>query len=207
MEQMPLDWFFEVPLVTRIWTCSIALSSILEQCNLVSKLQLMYNYRKVFEQHEYWRLITTFFYFGELNINLIFYVFFVARYSRMLEESFYQNRSKEYMWILFLSGALLIVIASFTSNLSFLGPYLSSCLIYLWARRNPQVQLSLLGLFTFSAPYLPWVMTVFSAGTNKTSNVKGQLVGIGIGHVVFFFEDVYPNLCGRRPLSPPWEWF
>lgn len=49
---MPFDWFLEVPPVTRAWTAAIAVVSILEQCDVVSELQLLYNYRQVFVAHE-----------------------------------------------------------------------------------------------------------------------------------------------------------
>jgi Derlin-2/3 len=208
MERMPLEWFFEVPIVTRVWTCSILAASILEQCNLVSQMQLVYNYRKVVEQHEYWRLMTTFIYFGPLNLNLIFYIFFVSRYSRMLESSFYRNKTAEYAWILVLVCSSLLLVASFLGNLPLLGPYLSSSIIYVWARRNPDVQLSFLGLFVFSAPYLPWVLSFLSVVVQKNTQIKGQLLGIIVGHFVFFFEDIYPTISnGKRPLTPPWLWF
>ena len=34
--------------------------------------------------------------------------------------------------------------------------------MYVWGRRHPYVSLSFLGVFTFSAPYLPWVLLGFS---------------------------------------------
>ena len=34
--------------------------------------------------------------------------------------------------------------------------------VYVWGRRHPYVQLSFLGIFTFTAPYLPWVLLAFS---------------------------------------------
>jgi Derlin-2/3 len=208
MERLPLEWFFDVPIVTRVWTSGIVAAAVLEQCGMVSKLQLMYNYRKVFEGQEYWRLISTFIYFGPLNLNLLFYAFFVSRYSRMLEESFYRHRTGQYVWLLFLAMTSLLTMATFMSNLPFLGPYLSSSVIYVWARRNPDIRLSFLGLFVFSAPYLPWVLATFSIVVNKSSNLKGQLAGIFVGHLIFFFEDIYPTIShGRNPLTPPWEWF
>lgn len=208
MERMPLEWFFEVPIVTRVWTCSILAVSVLEQCGLVSQMQLVYNYRKVKEQYELWRLITTFVYFGPLSLSLVFDVFFVSRYCRMLESSFYRNRTGEYAWILSLACGALLIVASLMGNLPLLGPYLSSSIIYLWARRNPDFQLSFLGLFVFSAPYLPWVQAFFSVVVQKNTQIKGQLLGIIVGHLLFFFEDIYPTISnGRRPLSPPWTWF
>ena len=34
--------------------------------------------------------------------------------------------------------------------------------VYVWGRRHPYVQLNFLGLFNFTAPYLPWVLLAFS---------------------------------------------
>lgn len=141
------------------------------------------------------------------------YAYFVARYSRMLEESFYAHKTGEYLWLIFFISSTLIGIVSFipassSSSFPFLGPYLSNALVYIWARRNPDIQLSFLGLFVFSAPYLPWVMMIFSAVVNSSSP-KGELIGIFVGHIYFFFEDIYPSISnnGSRPLAPPWLWF
>ena len=36
--------------------------------------------------------------------------------------------------------------------------------VYVWGRRHQYVNLSFLGIFTFTAPYLPWVLLAFSGG-------------------------------------------
>ena len=63
----------------------------------------------------------------------------------------------------------------------FLGSPLSFFLTYIWARRNPSVRLSFLGLFVFSAPYLPWVLLGFSLVLHNQLP-KENLLGIAIGH-------------------------
>lgn len=63
----------------------------------------------------------------------------------------------------------------------FLGGPLSFSLIYIWARRNPSVRLSFLGLFVFNAPYLPWVLLLFRLVINNTLP-KDDLMGIAVGH-------------------------
>lgn len=209
MERMPLEWIQEIPPVTRAWTAAITVVSILEQCKIVNELDLLYSYKQVFVGHEYWRLLTSFVYFGPFSINLIMYAYFVARYSRMLEESFYLNRASQYMWLIAVIATSIVVLASFLplGALPFLGPYLANALVYIWARRNPQEQLSLMGLFAFSAPYLPWVLMLFSAVV-KSSSIKGELLGVFVGHMVFFLEDIYPSISGGvRVLRPPWEYF
>lgn len=47
-------------------------------------------------------------------------------------------------------------------NLSFLGQAFTLMLVYVWCRRNPHVQISIFGILTVQAPYLPWVLLAFS---------------------------------------------
>ena len=57
-------------------------------------------------------------------------------------------------------------------------------------------RMNFLGLFTFTAPYLPWVLLAFSfvLGNNGVVDV----VGIGVGHLYYFLEDVYPLMLPSR---------
>lgn len=54
--------------------------------------------------------------------------------------------------------------------------------VYVWARRHQYVTLSFLGIFTFSAPYLPWVLLAFSVvlRSSPVVDLMGMLAGIGI---------------------------
>lgn len=78
-------------------------------------------------------------------------------------------------------------------------------MVYVWARRNRYARLNFLGIMTFRAPYLPWVLLCFSlliSGQLPTSD----LLGIAVGHVYYFFEDVWPRdpaSRGRRWLATP----
>ena len=57
-------------------------------------------------------------------------------------------------------------------------------------------RMNFLGLFTFTAPYLPWVLLAFSfvLGNNGVVDV----VGIAVGHLYYFLEDVYPLMLPSR---------
>lgn len=84
----------------------------------------------------------------------------------------------------------------------FLGPSLTFMVVYVWARRNQFVRLSLFGLFTFTAPYLPWVLVGLDMLLGA-SPVK-DLLGIFAGHIYYFFEDVYPRMNnGFKLLETP----
>lgn len=52
--------------------------------------------------------------------------------------------------------------------------------VYVWARRHQYVTLSFLGIFTFTAPYLPWVLLAFSIvlRSSPVVDLMGMLAGI-----------------------------
>ncbi len=58
--------------------------------------------------------------------------------------------------------------------------------VYVWGRRHPYVHLNFLGLFNFTAPYLPWVLLAFSV--TLRSNAVVDLLGIVAGVRLSPFE-------------------
>ncbi|KAI9855023.1 MAG: hypothetical protein M1824_006467 [Vezdaea acicularis] len=205
MDGFPLEsWFYELPLCTRTWTLLTLLTSLAVQCKFLTPFQLFYSPRAVFHKHQYWRLITTFLYFGPLSLDLIFHVFFLQRYSRLLESS--SGRSPaSFSWLLLYATCMLLLVSPIISQ-PFLGSPLSNTLVYIWSRRNPETRLSFLGLVTFTAPYLPWVLMGFSLVVHGTLP-RDEMLGIVVGHVWYFFNDVYPPLHnGSRPFDPPMWW-
>lgn len=152
---------------------------------------------------QFWRLITTFIYFGPLSLNLLFHIFFIQRYARMLEES--AASVAHFSWLLAYTSVTLLAIAPLFSQM-FLGTTLSSTLVYIWSRRNPDTRLSFLGLLTFKAPWLPWVLVAFNVVLHGHWP-KDELCGIVVGHIWYFFNDIYPTAHGgHRPLDPPQWW-
>ncbi|KAK4106574.1 DER1-domain-containing protein [Parathielavia hyrcaniae] len=201
----PLEtWFWEMPIVTRWWTTATILTSGLVQCRIIGPFQLFYSYNTVFHKAQYWRLLTTFLYFGPISIDLLFQVYFLQRYARLLEES--SGRSPAYFsWLLVYAMTSLLLLSPFVS-MGFLGHPLSSTLVYIWSRRNPDTLMSFLGVLVFRAPYLPWVLMGISFVLHGTVP-RDEIMGVVIGHVWYFFNDVYPPLHGgSRPLDPPMWW-
>jgi Der1-like family len=51
--------------------------------------------------------------------------------------------------------------------------------VYVWGRRHQYVNLSFLGIFNFTAPYLPWVLLGFSIvlGSSPVVDLLGMVVG------------------------------
>ncbi|RDB18002.1 Derlin-2 [Hypsizygus marmoreus] len=184
-------WVTQIPPITRGWLALSVLTSLAVQCQLVTTLQLYYSPKSTFINGQLWRAVTTFFYFGPISLDFVFHLFFFMRYSRMLEESSFANHKADYFWLLFLSSIMLLTLSPLF-NLPFLSSSLAFVPIYLWSRRHPSTPISLFGLFTITAPYLPVALVAFSWVLNGTWRAAaGDLVGCAVGHVGWFMRDVW----------------
>lgn len=105
-------------------------------------------------------------------------MFFLVKYSKSLEEGSFRGRSADFLWMLLFGGGLLTAIAPFV-NIQFLGSSLTFMMVYVWGRRHQYVHLSFLGVFTFTAPYLPWVLLAFSVmlGSSPMVDALGMVAG------------------------------
>ncbi|KAG0211459.1 hypothetical protein BGX33_004301 [Mortierella sp. NVP41] len=75
---IPIEtWYYDVPIVTRLFATGAALVALAVQTGFTNAFQLYFNYELVFYQHQYWRAITTFLYFGPLGLDFVFHMFFL----------------------------------------------------------------------------------------------------------------------------------
>ncbi|KAG7217846.1 hypothetical protein INR49_020848 [Caranx melampygus] len=84
------------------------------------------------------------------------------------------------------------------ANVFFLGQAFIIMLVYVWSRRHPLIRMNFFGLLNFQAPFLPWVLMAFSLLLGNSIVV--DLLGISVGHMYYFLEDVFPNQPGGRKL-------
>jgi Derlin-2/3 len=117
---------------------------------------------------------------------------------RLLEEEFYRHKKADFMFFLLFCMFCLLLLGPFF-GVAFLGSPLIYAIVYLWSKRNPFVMMNFLGLFNFTAPYLPFVLFGFSLLISNQFPL-GDFLGIVVGHVFFFLADVYPRQYGGRHL-------
>jgi len=199
------DWYLEIPLITRVYLTGSMLTTAACSLELISPFSLYFNLRLVFVRAQVWRLFTNFFFFGSISLDFFFHMFFLVRYCRMLEEGSFRGRPADFLLMLLFGGSLMCLVAPFINIPPFLGSSLAFMMVYVWGRRNEYVRMSFLGLFQFRAPFLPWVLLIFSVMLGNSPTI--DLMGIVVGHTYFFLEDVYPYTPagrGRKPLRTPW---
>jgi len=206
----PLEWLLEIPPVSRCYLLLATLTSAACAFDIVSPLSLYFNVRLI-ARGQLWRLVTTFLYFGSPGLDFVLHMYFLVRYSRMLEEGReFHRKTSDFAWLLVFGMTIICLIAPFL-NVTFFGSSLTFMMVYVWARRNENVQLSFLGLLPFRAPYLPWVLLSFSAvlGSNAIHSIIVDGIGIVAGHLYFYAEDIYPKVAAirgwavHRPLRAP----
>eukprot|EP00850_Spirogloea_muscicola_P012975 SM000086S23027 [mRNA] locus=s86:112378:114695:+ [translate_table: standard] len=201
MAQNVEDWYRQMPVITRSYLTLSFLTTAGCALELISPYSVYFNAKLIFRHFQVWRLVTNFFYFGTLGLDFLFHMFFLSRYCKLLEETSFRGRTADFLYMLLFGGVLLTGVAPFV-NIQFLGSSLTFMMVYVWGRRNPNVQMSFLGLFNFTAPFLPWVLLGFSVILGSSPVV--DLLGMAAGHAYYFLEDVYPRISGRRFLRTPW---
>ena len=191
-----MAWYSEIPFVTRLYLSGAFLCTAACAVDVISPFNLYFNFDLVFKEGQLWRLFSSYLFFGTFSVDFLFHMYFLVRYSRLLEEGeHFRGRTANYI-VMLLFGILNISLVATYTNVHFLGSALTFMMVYVWGRRNPDVKMSFLGFFTFNAPYLPWVMLGFS--TLLGNGTTMDLIGIVVGHTYFFLEFIFPVIAEIR---------
>ncbi|GMH67592.1 hypothetical protein TrLO_g9408 [Triparma laevis f. longispina] len=206
-----LSWYFDIPPITRSYLTLSFLLTSLTTLDLISPFSLYFN-SKLILQGQYYRLLTSFGYFGTFSLDFLFHCYFLVRYCRLLEESEFQRRRASFIIFLVFGMTIMLGFAPFL-RLNFLGSSLTFMMLYVWGRRNEHVQMQIFGVLNFTAPYLPLVMLFLSAFLGNSTTIDA--LGIIAGHCFYFLEYVYPKVAEirgwriKKILEPPevLRWF
>ena len=74
----PLNWYFDIPIVSRCYLSGAIIVTTACFLDFVSPLTLYYNYDLIFQKGQYWRLITSYLFFGTFNLDFLFHMYFVV---------------------------------------------------------------------------------------------------------------------------------
>ncbi|VDK47646.1 unnamed protein product [Cylicostephanus goldi] len=218
-----IDLYTEMPPVTRAYTTACVLTTLAVQLDFITPFHLYFNWDLIVKRYQLWRLITSFCFFGSFGFSFMFNMIFTYRYCMMLEEGSFRGRRADFVYMRNFDGETCILVLFTGTNNSlilqilcgifvqmvFLGQAFTIMLVYVWSRRNPHIQMNFFGVLSFTAPYLPWVLLLFSLllGNNAIVDFMEYerfVPGIACGHFYFFLEDVFPyQQHGTRLLKTP----
>lgn len=194
-------WYHEMPIVTKLYMTASVGTTMACFLEIVSPLTLYYSYELIRNKGQYWRILSSFFFFGTISLDFLFHMYFVVRYCRLLEEGAFRGRIADFIVMIIFGASLMLLstlVVSIFAKIKFLGHPLSFMMVYLWARypENYHIRMSFFGVVTFNAPYLPWVLLLFSLLLGNA--VEMDFLGILVGHAYYFLDSVYPRVAALR---------
>jgi len=187
-----------MPLVTKCIVLGSTALMAAVSLDLASPAQFCLDWGMVFSQHQYWRLVTCFLYAGDFGMNFAWSMYVLFSYSSILEEQCFYGRTEDYLWMLICCCGMILTTQYITnSETLFNMGSLLHCITYVWSRRNAHLTCYIV-MLEVRATFIPWVMLALSVLVG--GSVEKMLFGILIGHVFWFFLDVYPNMPTSKGL-------
>ena len=199
-----MTWYHEIPVISRVYLTAAIGTSTACFMDLISPFTLYYNYDLIVHKQQFWRIFSSFVFLGSFSLDFLFHLYFVVRYCRLLEEGPYRGKRADFLFMLLFGALCMLAVVACTSmfaKMKFLGHPFGLFMTYIWSRwpENVHVRMSLLGLFTFSAPYLPWVILLFSMFIGNP--IETDALGIIVGHIFYFLDSIYPQVAEARGWS------
>ncbi|KAK4711400.1 hypothetical protein R3W88_005913 [Solanum pinnatisectum] len=171
MAQAVEEWYKQMPIITRSYLTAAIVTTIGCSLEIISPYNLYLNPKLVVKQYQVWRLVTNFLYFRKMDLDFLFHMFFLARYCKLLEENSFRGRTADFFYMLLfgatvltgivLVGGMIPYVSESFARIIFLSNSLTFMMVYVWSKQNPFIHMSFLGLFTFTAAYLPWVSVYY----------------------------------------------
>lgn len=187
------------PIVTKIMSVVLVLITFLVHINILNPLSLTYSLSLI-KNGEIWRTITSFFYFGPVNIEVLLHIVFFFRYSKMLEEGY--MHTSDYLYLIIYCCFVIFILANIF-KLSILSTILSSAITYIWTRRNRTTQVQLLGCIIFPAFYLPFIVPAFSIFSDHKVPFD-EVLGIFVGQSYYYLKYVVRRYGIEVLATPFW---
>ena len=196
-----VEFYTSIPLFTRVYLTAVTVAAVSATYN--SGMELMFSKRLVMAG-EWWRVFTTFVFFGNFSAHIFFQLRFIYEFFPKLETHFYFNRPGEFVWLCIkIAALLLLVVCCGWIQAPFLSFSFIKAILYIYSRRYPHEQLAIFGVIPMAAPFMPLFFIGFGWVLDGLEAVQLDLLGFGVGHIVWYLSDVVPEIVGFDPTLPP----
>jgi len=192
---MFVDGTQQFGIITMAYLSIAVTITLLCTLNIISPLSCYFSAPLII-RGEFWRLFSHMFYMGNsFSFDFFLHIIFFLNHCQSLETSSFRARRADFVYLFVFCGFALTLIA-FAGGFLFMSSAFSFAITYIWSRRNPDVQMAFFGILNFRAPYLPYVMLLFSVLTG--GDMTTDIIGLVVGHIYYYLEDVYPFMTTSR---------
>lgn len=196
------EWFMQMPVVTRYWFGLSIAFPVLGKIGLLNPYHMFVTKDFLFKL-EIWRPITGTFYYPigpGTGFHYLINLYFLYQYSKNLEIGEFSGRPADYLFMLIINWASLVLMATFMNIYLLMDPLILSVL-YVWCKLNQDMIVSFWFGTRFKARYLPWVLF----GFNMIISGGGffEMLGILVGHIYYYIKYIYPRDSGGELIQTP----
>lgn len=197
------SWFDSIPLLTKIMVMSALITAGLSTFQMVAPYNLILLWPQVKNKFEVWRLLTAFVYAGGFSFNFAMHTLVLYENCRRYEANPYNTgtggNSADMLWMIILAMGVLLIL-SYNFGLFLLSEELLYVIMYVWSRREPNLQMNLFGI-RLKSIYLPWAYV--GIRLLMGSSITEAIIGIAVGHLYFFLVEVLPVSHGYNLVKTP----
>ena len=185
--------------ITIIYLLSTGLVTILSNLTddgyLLNLMKL--NYKKIFEEYEIWRLITTFLYIGQPSPKIIFDYYIYYKRMKSTERKFTKNKKLSEFIMMLIYLMILTHLFNFIGyaflglkTSSFLSHKLMFSIILINSKRNPE---KLFRFYFAKIPnkFVPYFL--YTMRTVKSGKYLSNLISFIPGLAYYYLKDVIPK--------------
>eukprot|EP00992_Anisonema_acinus_P003779 TRINITY_DN1407_c0_g1_i1.p1 TRINITY_DN1407_c0_g1~~TRINITY_DN1407_c0_g1_i1.p1 ORF type:complete len:249 (+),score=77.30 TRINITY_DN1407_c0_g1_i1:55-801(+) len=205
MGQSFQEWVASLGQMTQILFYATVFCTLTATLGMIPLQYLVLDLDMVVRKFQVWRLVTSLIFFGPVAgpgaFPVLIMIYLLLTYSKRLEEFSFKGKMADYVWCLFIVSLPLIIIGGWWLEAMLVSQGLVLAIVWIWARRNSEQALSIMGFFEVKAQVFPWVLTaihwIFGQGFVM------DLVGIVAGHVYIYGMDYLPHTHGVELLKTP----
>lgn len=149
---------------------------------------LLFDWKSIIFGLQFWRIFTSFLFFGPLDLFYPLTLQFVWQHMSQLEKLNY-SKPEEFLLMLLFGAATLISIYSFLGiPTKFLGHNLATYLVYIWSRVFEGVDVNFMDLINLKAEMIPWFFCAQTYLLEKEVPLA-DLIGIVVGHLFHYLKE------------------
>lgn len=202
-ETQSLDaWYSALPPVSKVILTSAFCMAIATTTGLAMGSTFVLDWGLVWGRFQLWRVVSCFMFLGPFSMPFLFNFIFVTHYFPQLEKEF-NGKTAHFLWILMFAGVSFMVInyLLFHNGMGVLCLPLVFFVVYVFCRRHAEQKASVFGLFTVPLGLWPWFLLFLTALMG--GSVVPQFLGMCVGHVYYFLDELYPKTRGGTLFEPP----
>ncbi|ESL09587.1 hypothetical protein TRSC58_02690 [Trypanosoma rangeli SC58] len=198
---MDFDVIHSIPLVTRTLLLLSVASVMLVTFGVIHPVEILFSPLLVFQEKQYWRLITNFFFFGQLDLSSILELHWLYIVSSSIEAQYFRRRKIDYCLTLLVAISSLLLFRIFrVVDTPYLSFSLRNALVYLFARLLPDLEVDIFFLITIPVRLLPMFLLVMALIFDRQRGIQLIMVEHFVGHILWYFLEIFPRITGLHLL-------